>query len=105
MQGHSPGNDGRAAADVRYRVRDADSGQVAAEGEVTVPANQNWLLGRLPANDAKQRLYLMSWQVGGATFGNHYLVGTPPFDLDRYVRWLPAIAGLERPFDPEAVAR
>jgi len=99
------GNDGRADADVRYRVRDAESGRVAAEGEVTVPANQNWLLGRLPAGEAKQQLYLMSWQVNGATFGNHYLAGRPPFDLEQYVRWLPAIAGLERPFDAESVAR
>ena len=99
------GNDGRADADVRYRVRDAESGRVAAEGQVTVPANQNWLLGRLPADRAKQQLYLMSWQVNGATFGNHYLAGRPPFDLGQYVRWLPAIAGLERPFDAESVAR
>jgi hypothetical protein len=39
------------------------------------------------------------WEVGGETFGNHYLAGYPPISLERYRTWLPAIAALPRPFD------
>jgi hypothetical protein len=48
---------------------------------------------------------LITWEVNGQRFGNHYLAGFPPFSLDRYRAWLPAIAALPRAFDPDQVAR
>ena len=46
-----------------------------------------------------QQLYLMTWEVGGQTFGNHSLAGFPPISLEHCRAWLPAIAALPRPFD------
>ncbi len=97
-------NDTRTASEVAYRVWDADTREVVAQGTAMSPANENWQIARLRAFAGDVRLYLMEWTVNGQRFGNHYLAGTPPFSLDRYRAWLPLIAALERPFDAEKVA-
>ena len=97
-------NDRREAADVRYRLWDADSGQTEAEGKFLAPAGQSWQVARVRTYASDQRLYLIEWQVNGEACGNHYLAGSPPFSLERYRAWLPAIAALPRPFDPGQVA-
>jgi hypothetical protein len=86
-------------------VWDADSDETVVEGTFTVPANQNWQVGRIRTYASDQRLYLIEWDVGEHQVGNHYLAGSPPFSLQRYQAWLPAIAALARPFDPGQVAR
>ena len=98
-------NDTLQSVDVRYEVRDADSGEVLASGAAHVPANQNWQVARLRTFASDQRLYLLTWEVDGQSYGNHYLVGRPPFALATYQAWLKAIAALPRPFDPVAVGR
>jgi beta-mannosidase len=95
-------NDSRQDADLHYRVRDADTGQIAAEGDFCVPANQNWQVANIPVNADEQRLFLIEWQLGEGTFGNHYLFGAPPFSLERYRLWLAKIAALPRAFAVEA---
>jgi beta-mannosidase len=99
------GNDSRADADVRFTVRDADSRATLAEGALRIPANQNWQVARIRAYASDQRLFLIEWESGDERFGNHYLIGSPPFSLARYRAWLPAIAALVRPFDAELIAR
>jgi beta-mannosidase len=98
-------NDTLQSGDVRYKVRDGDSGEVLASGAAHVPANQNWQVARLRTFASDQRLYLLTWEVDGQAYGNHYLVGRPPFALATYQAWLKAIAALPRPFDPIAVGR
>ena len=98
-------NDSREPAEVRYRVWDADNAETEVEGSFTVPANQNWQVDRIRIYASDQRLYLIEWQVNGKLYGNHYLAGGPPFSLERYCAWLPAIAALPRTFDPDQTAR
>jgi beta-mannosidase len=98
-------NDSRQAADIHYRVCDADTDQLVAEGDFTLPANQNWQVASIPVTIGEQRLFLIEWQVGEAKFGNHYLFGAPPFRLERYRQWLPKIAALPRVFALEEIAR
>ena len=98
-------NDSRRPAEVRYRIWDADTGATVSEGVFTVPANQNWQVDRIRTYASDQRLYLITWEVDGRTFGNHYLAGHPPIPLERYRVWLNAIAALPSPFDPREVAR
>jgi beta-mannosidase len=95
-------NDSRQDVDLHYRTWDADTDQVVAEGDFTLPANQNWQVAIIPVAASEQRLFLIEWQVGGETFGNHYLFGAPHFSLERYRQWLPKIAVLPRPFAVEA---
>jgi beta-mannosidase len=95
-------NDSRQDVDLHYRTWDADTDQVVAEGDFTLPANQNWQVAIIPVAASEQRLFLIEWQVGGEMFGNHYLFGAPHFSLERYSQWLPKIAVLPRPFAVEA---
>jgi beta-mannosidase len=98
-------NDSLQDAEVVYRVWDAESGETVLEGKVQVPANQNWQVERLRTFAGEQRLYLIEWQLDGKSFGNHALVGPPPFDLEQYRQWLSAIAALPRSFEADQVAR
>jgi len=98
-------NDSLEDADVHYRIHDADTQETVAQGQFRVPANENWQVARLRAFSAEQRLYLVEWTINGETFGNHYLAGSPPFNLDRYRGWLERIAELPRVFDAAEVAR
>ncbi|MFC1975120.1 glycoside hydrolase family 2 TIM barrel-domain containing protein [Chloroflexota bacterium] len=97
-------NDSRSPAEVHYRVWNADSDETLVEGEITVPANQNWQVDRIRTYASDQRLYLIEWQVEEQWVGNHYLAGTPPFSLERYQTWLHAIAALPRPFEVDRIA-
>ncbi len=98
-------NDSRSLAQVCFRVWDADNEEELLAGAFTIPANENWQVGRIRTFASDQRLLLLTWEVNGEGFGNHYLVGNPPFSLARYQDWLPAIAALPRAFDPREVAR
>ncbi|MFH1570315.1 MAG: sugar-binding domain-containing protein [Gemmatimonadota bacterium] len=99
------GNDTRQPARGRFRVWDADGGQVLLEGALEVPANGTQELGRIRASRGDQRLWLIEWETEAGSGGNHYLLGTPPFSFERYRAWLPRIAALPDGFDAEAVAR
>jgi len=92
-------NDSRQPAEVQYQVRDASSGATVAEGEIHLEPGQTWQATRIRAYTSDQRLFLIEWQVGQQRYGNHYLTGTPPFALDTYRAWMPAIAALPRSFD------
>lgn len=97
-------NDTRTAAEIRYQVWDADTEQILTTGTFTAPPNQNWQVDRVRTYASQQRLYLMRWETGGLTLGNHYLVGRAPLSLDRYRDWLPAIAALPEAFSASDVA-
>jgi beta-mannosidase len=97
-------NDTRQPVVVYYRAWDADSGETAAEGSISLPSNQSWQAARIRTHASDQRLFLIEWkiegdQAGPLRYGNHYLCGTPPFSLERYQQWLPQIAALHRQFE------
>ena len=98
-------NDSLQEAQISFRAWDADSSAILTEGTATIPANQNWQVGRIRAFASDQRLVLLEWTLAGQTFGSHYLVGTPPFRLEQYRAWLDQIAALKRPFDPASLTR
>jgi beta-mannosidase len=97
-------NDSRRPARGTYKVWDAESGEAVSAGNFEGPANQNWQVDRIRTYAGEQRLYLITWEVDGQSFGNHYLAGHPPFSLARYRGWLPTIAALPRPFNASHVA-
>lgn len=98
-------NDTRYDAEGTYRVWDADSSETLLEGAFHSPANETANLGAIPASWSDQCLFLIEWTLGGRTFGNHALLGTPPFSLERYRTWLGAIAALQPTFDATTVGR
>ena len=99
------GNDSLQPATGDYRVWDADTGETLLEGAFTSPANANTTLGVVPVSHSDRRMFLMTWTVNGHSYGNHYLLGAPAFDLTDYRRWLRQVAALAPSFDPDAVGR
>lgn len=91
-------NDTLQPACGRYSVRES-GGDVVAEGEFTLPPNQNWQLARIRTYTSDQRLYLIDWKLDEHCFGNHYVSGRPPFSLAQYRIWLDQIAVLPRAFE------
>lgn len=94
-------NDSNTDAMVRYCVKDGESGEIYAEGEVLSRANENNQLMALTAVTGQKKLFLLEWEIGGQRFGNHYTAGYAPMDLAQYRRWLAEIERLERPFSAE----
>lgn len=99
------GNDSRRAASGPFRVWDADTGQTLLQGTYATEPNTNQLLGRIRVSRGSHSLFLMEWEDGGRTLGNHYLLGSPPFDFHVYRRWLTHIAALPNGFNADAVGR
>ena len=91
-------NDSLEDVKISYRIWDANRQRTLAEGKFKSPANQNWQVAKIQTQDGSPQLFLMEWQANGENFGNHYLFGEPPLDLERYIIWLKKIAALPRPF-------
>jgi beta-mannosidase len=96
-------NDSREAAEGSFSVRDADTDELLLAGDFRAPANTNRELGKIPVARSDKRLLLIRWTAGGKPHANHYLMGSPPFHLAQYRRWMKKIAGLLNDFDPERV--
>jgi len=90
------GNDSMEDRFVEYKVFDADDGSEVLSGEFLSPRNENWQVGRLRTFASEKRMYLIEWKIGDRQFGNHYLVGSPPFQFEGYLSWLDRIASLPR---------
>ena len=98
-------NDSREEREGSLRVVDADTRDVVFESDFRIGANANRTIGRLGVSRGAQRLFLITWRYGREEGANHYLLGTPPFPLERYRHWLPAIAQLDGSFEAADVAR
>jgi beta-mannosidase len=92
-------NDSRQDVLLTCQIWDAGTQEVMLKEDFLLPANQNWQIGRLRTYTSDQKLYLIRWKVNDQEFGNHYLAGKPPFDLERYREWLKLIAALPQPFE------
>lgn len=101
----SAGNDSLERVEGEFRVWDADDGQTLLQGSFAVPPNANTVLGQIRVSRGEQKLFLLEWTANGQSGGNHYLLGTPPFSLERYKGWLPQLAALQPSFAAETVGQ
>jgi beta-mannosidase len=99
------GNDSREDAAGIYRIWDGDTGETLLQGSFEVKANENVELGKIRVSHSDKRLLLIGWSVDGKSYGNHYMLGFPPFDFQIYKGWIKKIAELEHIFDSEAIGR
>ncbi len=99
------GNDSRTSAHGAYRIWDGVTGENLLEGEYSSPGNENTVLGSIRASRGKQRFILMTWNVDEVKYANHYIQGTPPFDLQQYKRWLHEIGILPGGFQSERIGK
>ncbi len=95
-------NDSRETKPVQYRIWDADSGEILMAGEALSCANENVTLGSIQETDSRPRLYLITWEIDGKTYGNHYLKGNPPYAAEQLFGWVEKIAQLPEAFKWDA---
>lgn len=82
-------NDTRERIALSYTITDADTSKILAEGTGTAAADAVTVLTRLPYSPSRQTLYLIEWNSTLGNSANHYLLGSPPFELHEYKKWLP----------------
>lgn len=99
------GNDSLSPAEGSFRVWDAETGETALEAGFRGQSNANLDLGRIPVCRGTKKVFLISWSANGKEGGNHYLLGTPPFDAEWYRGLLPSVAALPGGFDWTAVGK
>lgn len=80
-------NDTRQGASGTVTVTDIASGKQLYTGSFQVGPNDKARIASLPELPGRGML-LVSYEVGGRSYKNHYLYGHPPFDLKQYRRWL-----------------
>ena len=93
------GNDSLQSGTVEYRVEDGDSGETLAEGTADIQPNENRTVALIRAKEGQKKLYILRWKFQGKEYGNHYISGLVPFDLEQYKQWLKIIEQLPMPFD------
>lgn len=82
-------NDTRETLALRYSVRDVDEATTPiAEGERLAAADAVTVLETLPHSRSRKRFYVIEWETSRGLGRNHYLSGDPPFEAERYRRWL-----------------
>ena len=99
------GNDSPADVSGHVTIRDADTKASVFESDFSAPPHANRELGRVAVSHGIQQLLLIEWEANGARGVNHYLHGSPPFDLACLPNWLEQIASLGGEFDPTAVGQ
>ncbi len=81
-------NTSRANCEIEYTITDADSQETVARGAIAAPHDKVTVIGSIPYCAADKRFYLIEWSGASGLAGkNHYLAGSPAFDLDDYKRW------------------
>ena len=93
------GNDSRETKNVAYRIEDGETGEVLLEGSVVSPANENVSLGSIREMAGAKKLYLMTWEVDGVQYANHFISGFPHFDAEKMLQWVEIIRALPGAFE------
>ncbi len=91
-------NDSRTAGMVKYRITDGDTGEVYMQGDAFSPANENVKIGNIRELAGRQKLYLITWEMNGKQYGNHYISGYPAYDAQKMLGWVEKIAELPDAF-------
>jgi len=99
------GNDSLKPAKGVFLVKDADTGEILMEGKFEVPANENSELGRISVKENEQRMFLIEWTFEDKKYGNHYLLGRPPFSFEKYRKWLAQIGKLPVSFNAYRISK
>jgi len=74
-----------------YEVEVPGEGTLA-KGTFSVGPASREVLSTLTVVPSEKKLFLISWEIEGKKFTNHYLMGQPPFDLNQYRQWLSYIS-------------
>ncbi len=89
-------NDG-GNAEIKYSVRDIESGEILASGNASVAEYDVTELGKISSGDEK-RFLIIEWELGGEKFVNHYFTNLIGIDYDYYIKCMKA-AGFYEEFE------
>jgi len=95
------GNDSNETVEVSYAVEDGDTGELLLSGKTVSKANENKVVGAIRMLPGTKKLFILRWKIGNTEYGNHYISGYVPFELEQYKRWLKKIETLPQLFDNE----
>ena len=87
-------NDLLQEVSLSYAIEDITSSTIIASGEKVLTANDTFVLGDIPVEPKRQTLYRITWKARNEAGVNHYLAGSPPFDLKQYRHRLNAACSL-----------
>lgn len=77
-----------------YRVFDIETGGEICSGGFSVKPYARAILGSIRVSRGEQRFFTIEWKVEGETFLNHYLLGNPPFSLEKYKKWVKPLVSI-----------
>lgn len=80
-------NDTLKEVNVKYKVTDADTKEILAEGICRIPANGIEKADSISLYYSDKKMLLIDYEVDGKAYKNHYLCGLPPFSLEQYHKW------------------
>lgn len=85
------GNDSRESRNVKWKITDSDDGSFIAGGEVLSEANKNMTVGNIREISGTRKLYLLSWEIDGNKYYNHYISGFPHYPKETLLKWIETI--------------
>lgn len=82
-------NDTLEEITISYTVKDISNNDcIVCSSTAILPPNSCKKINRLNYSMGEKHFYVIEWTYNGITAKNHYLSGTPPFDLNEYLGWL-----------------
>ncbi len=81
-------NDTLTEKEGTYKIIDADTDSVLAEGSFSVGENRTAALTKLNIFYSEKKMLIFEWEIDGKREFNHYLCGYPPFDFEKYKSWM-----------------
>jgi len=73
-------NDTLVAEEITYHVTDVTHDVPVCQGRATLASNANTVLASFGCDERTTTMYLISWEMGGKRYQNHYLCGKAPLD-------------------------
>jgi len=92
------GNDSLSFQSGFFSVEDPFAKKILLEGKYSVSPNENTVLGTIRLSPKKENFILIKWENNGLHFGNHALIGNPPFLFSKYKKYLPMIKNIDESF-------
>ncbi|HOP55448.1 MAG TPA: glycoside hydrolase family 2 TIM barrel-domain containing protein [bacterium] len=81
-------NDTLSRKEGTFIISDADGGEKVIDGNFSIEPLSKKVLGMIRVSRGEQKLFIINWQLDGKSYKNHYLLGNPPFSLERYTDWM-----------------
>jgi len=81
-------NDTLSRKEGTFIISDAVGGEKVIDGNFSIEPLSKKVLGMIRVSRGEQKLFIINWQLDGKSYKNHYLLGNPPFSLERYTDWM-----------------